>query len=187
MLNSYLGRKRMIIRRAEPLDLEQCLRLDGDYQTERVWQMQIEENDGGGKGISFHPVRLPRPMAVPYPRSPEDLSANWERRECFLVAEEGGRVQGFLDMVVHTWNKTGWVNNLVVSKDKRRRGVGTALLRAAIRWSEEKKLQAIVLETQTKNDPAISFLKKHGFLFSGFHDRYYATRDIALFFALDLH
>lgn len=176
----------MIIRRAETQDLDQCLRLDGGYQTEQVWQMQMEEADGGAKSISFQPVRLPRPMAVSYPRSPQDLAVAWERRECFLVAEETGKVLGYLDMGIQNWNKTGWVNNLIVAKDKRRRGIGTSLLRAAMRWADDKGLRTLILETQTKNDPAINFLKKHGFAFSGFHDRYYASRDIALFFALDL-
>jgi ribosomal protein S18 acetylase RimI-like enzyme len=43
-----------------------------------------------------------------------------------------------------------------------------------------------MLETQTKNHPAICFYRKHGFVFCGFNDRYYTNQDIALFFAQNL-
>ena len=35
---------------------------------------------------------------------------------------------------------------------------------------------------QSKNFPAISFLQKHGFKFSGYNERYYRNQDIALYF-----
>lgn len=176
----------MIVRRADPRDLEACLKIDGAYQTDHVWQMRLEEGDSGEITTSFQPVKLPRPMAVTYPRTSEDLAQGWERRECVLVAEEGGKILGYLLMGIQAWNKRGWVNDLVVARDKRRKGIGTALLRSALRWAEERKLLTVMVETQTKNYPAVSFLKKHGFIFAGFNDRYYPTQEIALFFAFIL-
>ncbi|MBI3287754.1 MAG: GNAT family N-acetyltransferase [Chloroflexi bacterium] len=176
----------MIVRNAEQADLNRCLALDGSYETEYVWQMQIEEAGAAVQSVSFRTVRLPRPMRVAYPRQPESLLESWERRNRLLVAEEGSLVQGYLDLEIHPWNRTGWINSVVVAKELRRQGLGSALLKAAQRWAEEKRLRQIVLETQTKNHPAISFFQKHGFVFCGYHDRYYANQDIALFFAQEL-
>jgi ribosomal protein S18 acetylase RimI-like enzyme len=44
----------------------------------------------------------------------------------------------------------------------------------------------MVLEMQPKNYPAIQLAQKLGFDFCGYNDRYYANRDIALFFAKGL-
>lgn len=175
----------MIIKSAELVDLNQCMLIDPAYVTEYVWQMYLERAEAGTT-IAFRTVKLPRPMPVHYPRDTDYLLENWQRGECFLVADEGGEIRGYLDMTVEAWHQTGWINNLVVAKEYRRRGIGTALMKAALRWAEERNLRTIILETQTKNYPAISFYQKHGFLFCGFNDHYYATQDIALFFAHNL-
>ena len=39
---------------------------------------------------------------------------------------------------------------------------------------------------QSKNYPAIQFLQKHGFKFCGYNERYYRSRDIALYFVRGL-
>jgi len=87
---------------------------------------------------------------------------------------------------VQAWHATGWLNNLVVGKRYRRQGIGGALLKAAIEWAREQGLRQLMLETQTKNYPAICFYQRHGFVFCGFNDHYYTNQDIALFFAQSL-
>lgn len=175
----------MIIKSAELADLNRCMLIDPSYMTEYVWQMYLERGEAGTT-ITFRTVKLPRPMPVNYPRDTDYLLENWQRGECFLVADEEGEIRGYLDMTVQAWHQTGWVNNLVVAKGYRRQGIGTALMKAALRWAEERNLRTIMLETQTKNYPAICFYQKHGFVFCGFNDHYYATKDIALFFAHSL-
>jgi ribosomal protein S18 acetylase RimI-like enzyme len=176
----------MIVRNASLADLNRCLPIDGSYTTEHVWQMYIEEKETETRNISFRTMRLPRPMNVSYPREPEYLVGNWQKGDCFLVAEDAGQIVGYLDMTVEAWHKSGWINNLVVAKERRRQGIGTTLLRAAMRWAEARSVRTIMLETQTKNYPAMSFYQKHGFVFSGFNDHYYTNQDIALFFAYEL-
>jgi len=175
----------MHVRPAELEDLDDCLALDHSFETEHVWQMEEREEDGGII-VTFRLARLPRPMRVGYPRGGDFLLESWQQRGCFLVAEEAGRIRGYLDMAVQNWHATGWIRNLVVAPSHRRRGVGTALLRAASRWAREHSLRCLIMEMQTKNYPAICFAQKHGFVFCGFHDNYYANQDIALFFALRL-
>ncbi len=175
----------VMVRSAEFSDLKACALLDTSFVTSAVWQMENQEREGE-VAVVFRPVKLPRAMRVGYPRDHTHLLENWRRDECFLVAEEGGVVRGFIDMTVQTWHMTGWINNLVVTKRSRRRGIGSALLQAAMQWGYEKGLKQVIAETQTKNYPAICFYQKHGFILCGFNDHYYLNQDIALFFVQHL-
>jgi ribosomal protein S18 acetylase RimI-like enzyme len=173
------------VRKAELADLNACLLIDPSFVTDHVWQMESRDSEGV-VSVTFRTVRLPRPMKVSYPRDTDGLIDNWRRGECFLTAHEDAEVVGFLDMTIQPWNMTGWVNNLVVAKPHRRRGIGTVLLRSALRWGQEMHLLKVVTETQTKNYPAIKFYQKNAFSFCGYNDRYYVNQDIALFFVQPL-
>ncbi len=175
----------VVVRPAEFGDLKACSLLDSSFVTSYVWQMESQEKEGE-IAVVFRSVKLPRAMRANYPRDHTHLLENWRREECFLIAEEGGVVRGFIDMTVQTWHMTGWINNLVVTKRSRRRGIGSVLLQAAVRWGYEKGLKQVIAETHTKNYPAICFYQKNGFVLCGFNDRYYLNQDIALFFVQHL-
>ncbi len=171
----------MIVRPATLADLKVCLDMDHSCLTDHVWQMKVREEESQ-VGVTFDLVRLPRPMRAGYPRHLEELVEDWQRGEGFLVAEEDGQVQGYVDLVVQRGQRVGWVTNLAVKEEHRRRGIGTALMRHARRWAREQGLQQLLAEATTKNYPAICFYRKLGFQFCGFNDRYYVNQDIALFF-----
>jgi ribosomal protein S18 acetylase RimI-like enzyme len=183
----------MQIRPAELEDLEVCLNMDHSYLTDHVWQMDVQE----GKSrvtVNFRTVRLPRPVHVRYPRDRDALTADWHRRDCFLVAttekdlqgQETRLVVGYLTMSEQDWHNTGWVADLVVAPEHRRKGIASQLLRIGKEWARRAGLQRLLIEVQTKNHPGLCFLEKQGFSFCGYNDRYYANQDIALFFSLDL-
>jgi len=172
----------MIIRQGDLKDLNACVLIDNSYVTDYVWQVQSEERPYEETVITFRTVKLPRSVRARSARDTDYLVHDWERGECFLVADEEGEVRGYLNMTVQAWHRTGWINHVAVSKKHRRQGTGTALVRAAFRWAREQGLRAIMVEAQTKNHPAISFFRKHGFVFCGFNDHYYLNRDIAVFF-----
>jgi GNAT superfamily N-acetyltransferase len=65
-------------------------------------------------------------------------------------------------------------------------GVGSVLLAAALQWARANGLLRVVLETQSKNYPAICFAQKHGLVYCGYNDRYYPNQDVALFFGANL-
>ncbi len=174
----------MIIRPAALDDLEACLALDHSYLTERVWQMDVQ-NKSEQVVVSFRTMRLPRPVHVPYPRQREVLRADWHHRDCFLVATES-EIAGYLTMAAHDWHQTGWVADLVVAPEYRRRGTATQLLQAGQAWALQVGLCRLIVETQTRNFPAISLLQRLGFSFCGYNDRYYTNQDIAVFFVLNL-
>lgn len=177
----------MTIRPAELEDLEACLALDHSYLTEYVWQMDVQE--GNDKVVvTFRTTRLPRLVHVEYPRDREALLADWHHRDSFLVAtaKNDAQIVGYLTMAAQDWHKTGWVADLVVAPEHRRQGIASQLLQAGAKWAHKAGLRRLIVETQTKNYPAIRFLERQGFSFCGYNDHYYSNQDIALFFTLNL-
>jgi len=122
----------MNYRPATIADIHQCERLDGSYVTDYVWQME-EAATADSVGVTFRRTRTPRRMDVPYPRDMQDLYEDWQRNECFLVAEELGSVYGLLDMTVRHWRWHGWIEHLVVDRSTRDRGLATRLLASSSR------------------------------------------------------
>ena len=175
----------MNYRPATIADIQQCERLDGSYATDYVWQME-EAATADSIDITFRRTRIPRRMEVPYPRRTDDLHEDWQRNECFLVAEELGLVYGYLDMTVRQWRWQAWIEHLVVDRGARGRGLASRLLEVAERWGRDSKLESITIPLQPKNDPAVRFVSRRGYAFSGYVDGYYANGDVALLFVLRL-
>lgn len=169
------------VRAAIQEDLPACMSLDHTSVSEYVWQVEALE-ELGQLSYSFRTVRLPREMSVIPSQETEVLLVAWQQREYFLVAESAGAICGYLHMRLDVAYGIGWVRGLVVDRCKRRRRVGSALLMQARKQVQVSGLQRIMVETQTKNYPAIAFCQRHGLVFCGFNDRYYPNQDIALFF-----
>jgi len=174
----------MEIRPANLGDLNACLAIDDSFETEYVWQME-ERNSAGDIAIGFHLARLPRPMKVSGIISRDDLIYNFQHGGALFVAADGA-VRGFIDVTESEWNQVAYINNFAIAPAYRRKGLGARLMRAALDWGRQKKLRAAMLDTSTKDYPAICFYQKQGFSFCGFNDQLYPNRDIALLFALSL-
>ena len=174
----------MEIRLAYLGDLNACLAIDDSFETEYVWQM--EEHAGTGDiAVGFHLARLPRPMKVASIISRDDVLYNYQHGGALFVADDGA-VRGFIDVTESGWNQVASINNLVIAPGFRRKGIGMLLMRAALDWARQKKLVTAMLDTSTKDHPAICFYQKQGFSFCGFNDQLYPNHDIALLFALNL-
>lgn len=175
------------VRPATEEDLPRLSALDTGYSTDYVWQMDVRDESGTSQiQVAFRPVRLPRPMRVTCSREPSRLVDDWNRRVCFLVAEQDGVLKGYVNLVLAPAPDTAWIGDFVVERRFRRSGVGSVLLAAAAQWSRANRLRRLVLEMQSKNYPAISFSQKHGLAFCGYNDRYYPNQDVALFFGMAL-
>jgi GNAT superfamily N-acetyltransferase len=175
------------VRPAAVEDLARLAALDQGYSTDFVWQ--IDHRDDAGQGqiqVTFRTVRLPRPMRVALAREAGRLVDDWNRRICFVVAEQDGVIKGYLNLMLAPAPDTAWISECAVDRPFRRAGVGSVLLAAAGQWARANRLKRLVLEMQSKNYPAICFAQKHGFAFSGYNDRYYPHQDVALFFGLAL-
>ncbi len=170
------------IRHAALTDITKLLGLEHSFLTSYVWQMD-RSFEKGQWTINFREVRLPRPTKVDYPISAETLGAELTQRSGLLVAALNNEPVGYVGIKAMPVTGTAWVTDLVVNNDVRRKGIGSALVLAAQDWSASRNLLRLVLEMQSKNFPAIHLALKMGYEFSGYNDQYYATRDIALFFA----
>jgi ribosomal protein S18 acetylase RimI-like enzyme len=92
-------------------------------------------------------------------------------------------IVGYISLLERGMDSSVSVTDLVVNAATRRQGVGSALLASAHDWAAGRSLRRIILETQSKNLPAIRLAQKFGYDFCGYNDHYYLTQDVALFFA----
>ena len=175
----------MRILRAQRADLKSCAELDHSYTTTHTWQF-VEQEERGTLSFTFRPIRLPREAHIPYPKPLDHLAADWEMYPCFFVAREEGEICGYVDLRPQEWQQTAWIEHLAVAPDRRRQGIGSALLERVARWVAVRSLHTLMVDVPTSNHAAISFFQAHRFVFCGFHERYYANQDIAFFFSKDL-
>ena len=175
----------MNVRPANPADLDRCERLDGNYGTGHIWQVQTsvaqERID-----TTVRRVRKPRAIEVAYPDLSRDLYTDWRRNECLLVANERATIFGYLDMTVQRSDWQGWLLHLIVDRAVRRQGIGTMLLSTGIHWARGSELSAVSVALQSRNDPAIQLFLKQGFSYRGCLDRYFGNGDPALIYTLYL-
>ena len=85
-----------------------------------------------------------------------------------LVAELGGRPVGALTYFVRpglfhggSW---GYVDELIVTASVRGRGIGDALLRAALQRFRAAGCREAAVSTMLDNDAAVALYRKHGFV-----------------------
>src|SRR5829696_8770103 len=105
------------VRPAELEDIPRLAALDQGYSTDYVWQMDHRDDAAAGQiQVSFRPVRLPRPMKVTLSREPTRLVDDWNRKVCFILAEQDGVVKGYLNLIVAPAPDTAWVSECVVER-----------------------------------------------------------------------
>ena len=79
------------IRPAVATDIPVLVTIDHTCQTDYVWQMDIQREDGQF-GAAFREIRLPHAISVPYPRAVSALPDSWNRQVSMLVAMIGAIV-----------------------------------------------------------------------------------------------
>ncbi|MBQ1354743.1 MAG: ribosomal protein S18-alanine N-acetyltransferase [Ruminococcus sp.] len=108
-----------------------------------------------------------------HPWSKKSLEESLEKENSlFLVAYEDGKVIGYVGMEVIV--DEGYIFNVAVSADYRRRGVGYALVRELVTYSMKNSLCFITLEVRESNSAAISLYSKFGFIKAGERKNYYS-------------
>ncbi|MCL5074595.1 MAG: GNAT family N-acetyltransferase [Chloroflexi bacterium] len=175
----------MLIRPATQVDWKSLAALDDSYTTEYVWQMQ-ERTEGEEIIVNFRTIKLPRPLRVSRTKDAASLFSQWASSDLLLMAEQEGEVWGYLELRPRSAERGALIANLVITPNRRRQGVATALIKEARGWAKAHRLRSLFVETQTKNYPAIRLCQKCGFLFCGFDDHHYSNRDIAVFFVSNL-
>jgi RimJ/RimL family protein N-acetyltransferase len=103
-------------------------------------------------------------IAAEPPVDVERRAANWHL-ESTLVAVAAGEIVGEVS-VEPMWFGVGELG-MMVAAGWRGRGVGSALVAAAIDWSRERGLHKIALSVFPHNEPAIALYRKFGFVDEG--------------------
>ncbi|WAM34030.1 ribosomal protein S18-alanine N-acetyltransferase [Caldicellulosiruptor morganii] len=111
-------------------------------------------------------------FSVPWSR--ESFLAEMENENAiYFVYEEDSKVWGFAGMY-HIIDE-GHITNIAVHPQKRKQGIGRALLSALLCYAKENGMVALTLEVRSKNIPAISLYKRFGFEEAGLRKNYYTN------------
>ncbi|QIS75779.1 GNAT family N-acetyltransferase [Streptomyces sp. DSM 40868] len=114
---------------------------------------------------TLHAV-MPRPVP-PYPPFFDDR----HRPEDFLVAEDGGRLLGYVRLAHPTPLASNahvlQIQGFAVAGEARGRGVGRALIRAAVDRARERGARRLTLRVLGHNTPARSLYASEGFAVEG--------------------
>jgi len=170
------------IRSFDPEDIESLQFFEHGYYTDYVWQMSLDLNIERMR-TTFQRVRLPRQVFVSYPRKRELIFQEMDDVEALLVAVFDDRPVGYIKIISTKNSGVARVSDLVVSSPIRRQGIASGLMVASMDLCTNRRFHTLILEVQSKNDPAIKMANKLGFNFSGFQDHYFPNQELALFFS----
>jgi ribosomal protein S18 acetylase RimI-like enzyme len=69
----------------------------------------------------------------------------------------------FIPLRISKFARKGYVSNLYVQKNHRKKGIGKKLLDTSLKWLKKNKVQYISLEIHLENKNALKFYRKLGF------------------------
>jgi RimJ/RimL family protein N-acetyltransferase len=122
-------------------------------------------------------------IATEPPVNIERRAANWIL-EGTVVAVAGGAIVGSLNVVQSRFG-FGEIG-MVVARDWRGRGVGTALLAAAIEWARRQGLHKLSLDVFVHNTAARALYTKFGFAEEGRRVKHYRRENGELWDAIEM-
>ena len=91
------------------------------------------------------------------------------RLDATLVAVAGEEVVGALDVAPTTFG-FGEIG-MMVARDRRGRGIGSALVAAAVEWARARGLHKLALSVFPHNEAAIALYRKFGFEEEGYRPK----------------
>lgn len=105
------------------------------------------------------------------PWSEEGILEAYRSGTKFFVAETGNKLLGYIG--VKAVIDEGYITNVAVSPQYRRKGVAAALLDKIFEYAEEKRLSFVSLEVRPSNTAAVSLYQKTGFKEEGRRKDFY--------------
>lgn len=103
----------------------------------------------------------------------------------YVVAKENNEVIGFAGIMSCLDEAT--LNNIVVKKSHRGKGIGGELLETLIEICSDLNMKSLTLEVDVSNEPAINLYKKFGFKNLGIRKKYYEnSRDAFIMTKYDI-
>mgnify|MGYP005781923625 CR=1 FL=1 len=145
------------------------------YETAFYYDPVLTEGPGGW-ALTLERKPFPAPVTKQFT---DTLLSSWLEEPQVFAAQTDGRNLGYLELSHERWNNRMRVANLWVAEGFRRRGIGAALMAQAERSARDAGARALVLETQSCNDPAICFYRRQGFTLTGLDLTAYSQADVA--------
>ena len=125
-----------------------------------------------------------KPFSVPYEKMPNDntnfnlFQRWWDEVEAWGIINEG-KLIAVIETSVEGYSNRLRVTTLWVDDTYQRQGIAQALMDKAVERARHEKRRAIILETQSCNERAISFYLNYGFSLIGFDVCAYQNDDIS--------
>jgi ribosomal-protein-alanine N-acetyltransferase len=115
----------------------------------------------------------------------EELERPWSH---MWVAQEVGAASQALVGFLALWHVADELHvlNLLTREDRRRLGIGRALMETALAFAREKRAKQVLLEVRCSNASAIALYRKVGFHTTRLRARYYADDEDAVEMTLQL-
>ena len=109
-------------------------------------------------------------FSVPWPHASLEHQMNADNCVFLAALDDKSAVMGYVGLMFVL--DEGYISNVAVAPEYRRRGVADALISALIE-REKDSLAFLTLEVRESNLPAISLYAKHGFTTVGIRRNYY--------------
>ncbi len=97
-----------------------------------------------------------------------------ERTKRFWVAEEDGRIGGFVATSWQFWNRRVVLWHIYADRSVRGQGLGNRLIEKVYERARRQKALAIFLETSNFNVPGIRWYERQGFRLGGLDTTLYS-------------
>ena len=143
-------------------------KLDTSFETTAIFEV-----DATARQLRLVEKLLPTPRTKRYPMA--DAFAAWSTWDTGWVAEDGGGVVGFAAVEFEPWHARLVLWHLYVARDRRREGVGRALIAKVEQHGRTLGAQRIWLETTSVNVPGITAYERLGFALCGIDRTVYDT------------
>jgi ribosomal protein S18 acetylase RimI-like enzyme len=98
----------------------------------------------------------------------------------FMVAEDGGRVEGFIGALYHTAVSRAELGPLGVEESRRESGLGGALAERMLGFLREKGIRRVNVRVKASNTRAIDFFIRRGFSYEAYLRGYTARGEDVL-------
>jgi ribosomal protein S18 acetylase RimI-like enzyme len=145
---------------AWPADRAPLLSLDISFTSDRVYRLQRT-----GHSFTLEEVVASQPVYKCY--SLADEVESLASLEWVQVANDAGAVVGVVAMGVQAWNQRATLQHLYLEQGARHRGIGRAMVEAAMAEARRRGARHLWAETQTINYGAVCFYERMGFEWCG--------------------
>jgi len=148
-----------------------------NYTSQHYYDIVIDRLDNG-----FNVSLIKKPFNEEYVNVPNEkdklFQPWWDDIKAWGIVEDG-RLIAAIETAVEEWSNRLRVTELWIDEAYRREGIATALMDIALERAKDEKRRVLMLETQSRNEGAISFYLNYGFTLIGFDSCAYRNNDLS--------